>query len=420
MYRRVLKEAGDGARDRQIERAREAWYQGFVAEAIDHFCRHEKVLDSSGRRHGGLLTGDDLARWEVPVEAPLTFDYHGYTVAKGGPGARGRYSCSNWRCCRGSISTISIRSDPISSTSSSNAPSSPSPTARRGMATPILSMCRCAPCSAPHTTMRGDELVGDEASLELAARSPRWAHAATCWSVEKRRSSPGRDRRADDRRAASTSPLGMVAGDTCHIDVVDRWGNMVSATPSGGWLQSSPVIPELGVCLGSRMQMLWLEEGLPASLEPGKRPRSTLSPSMAFKDGEPYLAFGTPGGDQQDQWSVLMFLHHVHHGMNLQEAIDCPAFHNEHMPSSFYPRAATSRPCSRSKPVFRKRRVQSWRGAVIVCGSARPGRKAASPAAPARRLRKAPCSRPPPTRAACKATPSDGDTPASNLECRGR
>ena len=121
---------------------------------------------------------------------------------------------------------------------------------------------------------------------------------------------------------------------------IDRWGNMVSATPSGGWLQSSPVIPELGFCLGTRMQMFWLEEGLPASLAPGKRPRSTLSPSMAFKDGEPYLAFGTPGGDQQDQWSTLMFLHHVHHGMNLQEAIDCPAFHTEHMPSSFYPRAA--------------------------------------------------------------------------------
>ncbi len=122
--------------------------------------------------------------------------------------------------------------------------------------------------------------------------------------------------------------------------MIDRWGNMVSATPSGGWLQSSPVIPELGCCLGTRMQMFWLEEGLPASLAPGKRPRSTLSPSMAFKDGKPYLAFGTPGGDQQDQWSLLMFLHHVHHGMNLQEAIDSPAFHTEHMPSSFYPRAA--------------------------------------------------------------------------------
>jgi gamma-glutamyltranspeptidase/glutathione hydrolase len=138
----------------------------------------------------------------------------------------------------------------------------------------------------------------------------------------------------------TVSEHGLVAGDTCHVDVIDRWGNMVSATPSGGWLQSSPVIPELGCCLGTRMQMFWLEEGLPASLAPGKRPRTTLSPSMAFKDGKPYLAFGTPGGDQQDQWSALMFLHHVHHGMNLQEAIDCPAFHTEHMPSSFYPRAA--------------------------------------------------------------------------------
>ncbi|HEY2540303.1 MAG TPA: gamma-glutamyltransferase, partial [Stellaceae bacterium] len=103
---------------------------------------------------------------------------------------------------------------------------------------------------------------------------------------------------------------------------------------------SSPVIPELGFCLGTRMQMFWLEEGLAASLAPGKRPRSTLSPSMAFRHGEPYMAFGTPGGDQQDQWSTLMLLHHVDHGMNLQEAIDCPAFHTEHQPSSFYPRAA--------------------------------------------------------------------------------
>jgi gamma-glutamyltranspeptidase/glutathione hydrolase len=133
---------------------------------------------------------------------------------------------------------------------------------------------------------------------------------------------------------------GTTVGDTCHVDVIDRWGNMVAATPSGGWLHSSPVIPELGFGLGTRAQIFWLEEGLPASLAPGKRPRSTLSPSLALKGGEPYMAFGTPGGDQQDQWSLLLFLHHVHHGMNLQQAIDCPAFHTEHMPSSFWPRLA--------------------------------------------------------------------------------
>src|SRR6202008_2554303 len=106
------------------------------------------------------------------------------------------------------------------------------------------------------------------------------------------------------------------AGDPCHFDIVARWGNMVSATPSGGWLHSSPVIPRLGFCLWSRAQMFWLEPGLPAGPGPAHRPRTKLSPNLAFKDGDPYLAFGTPGGDYQDQWSFVFFLRHVHHGMN--------------------------------------------------------------------------------------------------------
>jgi len=124
-----------------------------------------------------------------------------------------------------------------------------------------------------------------------------------------------------------------------HFDIVDRAGNMISATPSGGWLQSSPTIPELGFCLGTRAQMFWLEEGHPASLAPGKRPRTTLSPTLALRDGEPYLAWGTPGGDQQDQWATQFFVRHVHAKLNLQEAIDAPAWHSEHFPSSFWPRS---------------------------------------------------------------------------------
>ena len=129
-------------------------------------------------------------------------------------------------------------------------------------------------------------------------------------------------------------------GDTCHVDVVDRWGNVVAATPSGGWLWGSPVVPELGFCLGTRTQMFWLEEGLANSLEPGKRPRTTLSPTLALRGGEPYLAIGTPGGDQQDQWALNTFLAHVHFGLDLQAAIDAPGFHTEHFPSSFFPRAS--------------------------------------------------------------------------------
>jgi gamma-glutamyltranspeptidase/glutathione hydrolase len=134
--------------------------------------------------------------------------------------------------------------------------------------------------------------------------------------------------------------MGASPGDTVHFDIVDQAGNMVSATPSGGWLQSSPVIPALGFCLGTRAQMFWLDEKHPNALMPGKRPRSTLTPTMALRDGEPCLAWGSPGGDQQDQWVTQFFLRHVHAGMNLQEAIDAPAWHSEHFPSSFWPRTA--------------------------------------------------------------------------------
>jgi gamma-glutamyltranspeptidase / glutathione hydrolase len=129
-------------------------------------------------------------------------------------------------------------------------------------------------------------------------------------------------------------------GDTVHLDVIDRWGNMISATPSGGWYQSSPVIPDLGFPLGTRAQMFWLAEGLPSSLIPGARPRTTLSPTLIERDGEPYLVCGSPGGDQQDQWTLVLLLRHFHHRLNLQEAIDSPMFNNAHFPSSFTPRAS--------------------------------------------------------------------------------
>jgi gamma-glutamyltranspeptidase/glutathione hydrolase len=129
-----------------------------------------------------------------------------------------------------------------------------------------------------------------------------------------------------------------VPGETCHVDAGDRFGNLISVTPSGGWCKASPVIPELGFMLGTRAQMFWLEPGKPNSLEPGKRPRTTLTPTFAKKDGKPYMAFGTPGGDQQDQWILNFFLRHVHGKMNLQEAIDAPTFRTSHFPSSFYPR----------------------------------------------------------------------------------
>ena len=132
-------------------------------------------------------------------------------------------------------------------------------------------------------------------------------------------------------------------GDTVHLDVADRFGNLLSATPSGGWLQSSPTIPELGWPLGTRAQMFWLEEGLPSSLAPRKRPRTTLSPGLVLRDGEPWLAYGTPGGDQQEQWALHVLVRHVDRGLGLQEAIDAPEWHTDHLISSFYPRGFAPR-----------------------------------------------------------------------------
>ena len=129
-------------------------------------------------------------------------------------------------------------------------------------------------------------------------------------------------------------------GDTTHLDAVDRQGNMVAATPSGGWLADSPVIRGLGFPLGSRGQMFYLNAARPNALAPRKRPRATLTPSLVTRGGKPFMVFGTPGGDGQEQWTLQFFLNHVVFGMNLQEALDAPTITCVHFPSSFYPRPA--------------------------------------------------------------------------------
>jgi gamma-glutamyltranspeptidase / glutathione hydrolase len=335
-YLRILKEAESAGGDRilQIERARKSWSQGFVAQAIDKFCRTQDVMDTSGRCHRGVLTADDMARWTPRVEAPLTYDYGRYTVCKTGPWGQGPVMLQQLALLKGfDLDGL----DPLS-------------------ADFIHLQVECAKLAyadreafygdpdfveVPTATLLSDaynserrKLVGDSASLELRPGSIEGFGAVIKLS---RASAPAAAAGAGE---PTVGRLGGTRGDTVHFDIIDTAGNMVSATPSGGWLQSSPVIPELGFCLGTRAQMFWLEEGHPAALAPGKRPRTTLSPTLALRDGEPYLAWGTPGGDQQDQWITQFFLRHAHARHNLQEAIDAPAWHSEHFPSSFWPRTA--------------------------------------------------------------------------------
>jgi gamma-glutamyltranspeptidase/glutathione hydrolase len=357
-YQRILAEAeaASGDRDGQIDAARRAWYEGFVAEAIERFAATE-VMDVTGERHRGFLTGHDMANWHPRLEAPATYDYDGLTVCKTGPWGQGPVFLQQLALLSGfSLTTVAPGSTELIHTVTEAAKLAFADREAWYGDPDFTDVPLDDLLSADYNDQRR-KLIGDTASGDLlpgspGGRVPELPAFARDRSEGKKTGTgdPGLDpatgeplgrethgREADGRRASARR------GDTCHLDVADRWGNVVTATPSGGWLQSSPVIPELGFCLGTRGQMFTLTPGLPATIAPGKRPRTTLSPTMVLRDGEPYVAFGTPGGDQQDQWTVGFFLGIAHYGMNLQQAIDFPAFHSRHMPSSFYPRESYPR-----------------------------------------------------------------------------
>jgi len=324
-------EARSVSREGQIEAALAYWYEGFVAETIDDFFRTTEAMDSSGSRHHGLLSAQDLAGWRPSIEEPQSVDFGDYSLFK----------CGSWSQGPSLLQALQI----LKGTDiASMAPESPDyvhlvcETIKLVMADRDawygdgLDPAKLTQLLSPAYADTRRALIGDEASLEL--------RPGTLSGVSPRLPSMKRSEAASTAAGGGepTMAVGTQRGDTCHVDVVDRWGNMVSATPSGGWLQSSPIVPKLGFALGTRMQMFWLEPGLPSSLAPQVRPRTTLTPSMAYRNGRPYLAFGTPGGDQQDQWSLLLWLSHIVHGRPLQHAIETPAFHTNHMVASFWPR----------------------------------------------------------------------------------
>ncbi len=338
-YERILAEAeaaGPG-RERQIEAARGAFYEGFVAEAITAYLARAEVMDVTGERHRGLLDGGDLAAWRPAVEQPAQLGYQGLTVCKTGPWGQGPVFLQQLALLGGfGLATM-----------------------EPGGADFIHTVTECAKLAfADREAWYGDPGFAEVPLADLLSAgyaASRRALVTAAASGARRPGAPGGRPPVLPGYATGELPvhagLGSgeptvetaVAGDTCHLDVADRFGNVVTATPSGGWLQSSPVIPGLGFCLGTRAQMFTLTPGLANTLAPGKRPRTTLSPTLVLQAGEPQLAFGTPGGDQQDQWTLSFFLNHLHFGMNLQEAIDAPAFHTRHFPSSFYPRESAPR-----------------------------------------------------------------------------
>ena len=341
-YYRILTEAeaAGGGREAEIEAARRAWYEGFVAEAIDTFHRKEHD-DGTGHHVPGFLTGEDMARWQPRWEETVSADFAGVTVHKTGPWGQGPALLM----ALGMLEAKGI--DAV----------------EPGSADWIhLSVEALKLALADRDAFFGDPDFVDVPLDTLLSRDYLAARAARIGNEASGILDPG-DPLGDgiDRGAILTelaaepgqfgagvgeptfADLPEIEGDTCHLDVVDRWGNLVSATPSGGWLQSAPAVPGLGFNVTTRGQMYWLDERLPSHLAPGRRPRTTLTPTLITRDGRPILGLGSPGGDQQDQWALGLILRHLVQGLGIQAAIDAPLFHSGHYVYSFAPRTYTPR-----------------------------------------------------------------------------
>lgn len=304
-----------------LRAARDVFYRGEIATEIVKFTRATQVMDASGKPHAGLLSEQDFAQYTARVEEAVCVEYRGLTVHK----------CNTW--CQGPVFLQQLA---------------------------LLEGLDL--CALGHNTAQYIHTIVEAAKLAFADREAYYGdpefvqvpldrllskeYAAQRRRLIGERASPedrpgsGAPSRKLEPQAPTREWPNLHLGDTTQLDVVDRFGNMISITPSGGWFSSSPVVPGLGFPLGTRGQMFSLDPSHPNCLQPGKRPRSTLTPSLVTKEGRPWMVFGTPGGDMQDQWTLQFLLNHVDFGMNLQEAIDAPSFHTAHFPSSFYPRKA--------------------------------------------------------------------------------
>jgi len=341
-YKRLVREAQAASTDRvaQLEAAHRAFYEGFIADAIDRFSRTE-VFDSTGSRHRGLLTGDDLAAYQPSVEEPCTLAYGDFTVHKPGPWSQGPVFLQQLAI----LSGCDLRGMGLGSVEYVHTLAEAAKLAfadrEAWYGDPAHTPVPLAELLAPEYTARRRALIGDRASLDP---QPGRVGGGEPWIPQAEPEEPGAGEpdwltqlRSGLPTVTAAAPSAG-AGNTCTVAVVDRWGNLAVAVPSGGWLKSSPVIPELGFALGTRGQTAWLTEGHPNSLAPGRRPRTTLSPTVVLREGEPFLAFGTPGGDQQDQWTLHTFLAIAEFGIEPQEATELPACNIDHFAQSFAPR----------------------------------------------------------------------------------
>jgi gamma-glutamyltranspeptidase/glutathione hydrolase len=307
-------ESRAGSRSAGIDAARKHFYDGPIARAIVEFTQSFRCRDVYGKENHGLVTLEDFHRYAARFEEPLTVKYRGIDVYKCGPWCQGPVFLQQLNLLEGYD--------------------------LRGMGHNTVEYL--------HTWIECAKLAF--ADREQYYADPDYVDVPLGMLLSKEYAGDRRELVDPDEASMTLRPGGVepmeleersersgFEGDTVHLDAIDRDGNMLAATPSGGWIRASPLVPGLGFPLGTRGQFFHLDPGHVERLEPGKKPSTTLTPSLALKDGRQYMAFGTPGGDRQDQWTLQFFLNHVEFGMNVQEALDAPTVHSNHFPGSFWP-----------------------------------------------------------------------------------
>ena len=322
-----------------LEAATDAFYRGEIAETIIDFIHKNPVEDISGRSFKGMLDLEDFSEWHATIEEPEVINFRGLDVFK----------CPSWTQGPTFLQHLAILDTFDLEKIGHNTEEYLHILIESGKLAfadreayygdPDFDNVPLDVLLSKSYNLNRKESIKKSASMEMSPGlvSGKVPDFATSFDViSDNRKALG----LDNGELPDFDQTGIhTGGDTVHLDTVDSFGNMVSSTPSGGWLAKySPVIKGLGFPLGTRGQMFYLNPSRPNALSCRKRPRATLTPGIATKDGLPYLAFGTPGGDSQEQTTIQFFLNHHVFGMNLQEAIDAPNCVIEHFPSSFYPR----------------------------------------------------------------------------------
>jgi gamma-glutamyltranspeptidase/glutathione hydrolase len=315
--------AAGASRSAAIQAGRDAFYTGSIAQR----------MTAAVRAAGGVMTDDDLASYRGRVEEPATVTYRGYTVHKAGFWNQGPALLQTLQLLEGyDLATMGRGSVDATHTIVEAIKLAYADRDRYYGDPDFVKVPAAALLAPPYASARRRLIDPAKASLEQRPGDPENRGGTGDLSLL-----PPEARRQPGRGAGYHGDAAVKeVGDTTAIQVADADGNLFSATPSSGWLLGGAFVAgDTGVPMSNRMQAFRLDAASPNVLAGGKRPRTTLTPTVVLKDGKPFLAIGTPGGDSQDQQILLVLLNIVDFGMDVQAAIEAPRVNSLHPQSSF-------------------------------------------------------------------------------------